>query len=614
MADLVTRILLNDKQFNDTLTKSKQQVSNFNQIGSVASGMVTKFAGALGLAAGAGATLNKTIQSVQSTGDAFNNSIGAAKGTVDQFFKSLATGDFSAFTNGLDAIYKKAFAAQAALDQLWNTQNSYSRAAKMAQASITEARADAYDPDLSKEERYKAIGAWRAAVTDLEEYANTYRKDVLDATQKIAASYNLLNPGDITMEMLDRFVLLDAKGSVREDVKKKLGAEYDAYQQELKQIAAKNTTTITQATNYGPVSQSILSDEGRKLQEEAAKRYKDAIVMNTLLERMTDEQLQDIRTKLDTYDQVGTELNARKLELNRSLPRLQSRIEKESGGSGGSPKVKVDIIPIIPAGSLAELEKQISDARKNFLDATTDEARAAADLLIKDLESRKAILEIQFKYKDLKNIEVGSTLTSADPLSPLKSVKHTDMSGSFQVPEEGRSYSAYLSEIADKNRDLIDTVYGVSDVLYGLGDVLGESAGKWLQWGANVVSTVGRSLPALLGLANANAAVAASGGAAAVAGIPIVGPVLAAGAVLSIMGALMNIPKFEFGGIVPGNSYSGDKMLARVNSGELILNRAQQNNLAGALQGGANGKVRFEIEGSRLVGILEQEARKRSRL
>ena len=79
------------------------------------------------------------------------------------------------------------------------------------------------------------------------------------------------------------------------------------------------------------------------------------------------------------------------------------------------------------------------------------------------------------------------------------------------------------------------------------------------------------------------------------------------------MGALMNIPKFEFGGIVPGNSYSGDKMLARVNSGELILNRAQQNNLAGALQSGANGTVRFEIEGSRLVGILEQEARKRSR-
>jgi hypothetical protein len=391
MADLVTRILLNDKQFNDTLNKSNKQVDGFNKVGGMASGMVTKFAGALGLAAGAGATLNKIIQNSQTTADAFQNSIGAAKGTVDQFFKSLATGDFSVFTNGLDAIYKKAFAAQAALDQLWNTQNSYSRAAKMAQASITEARADAYDPELSKEERYKAIGAWRTAVTDLEEYANTYRKDVLDATQKIAASYNLLNPGDITMEMLDRFVLLDAKGSVREDVKKKLGSQYEAYQQELKRISAENTTTITQGTNYGAVSQNILSDEGKRLQEEAAKRYKDAIVMNTLLERMTEDQLQDIRTKLDTYDQVGTELNARKLELkqisstsavtHREGVRRRWRI-RDSSSRGYSDRL---------ARRTGKSKSPMHGM--SFLNATTDEARAAADLLIKDLESRKAILE-----------------------------------------------------------------------------------------------------------------------------------------------------------------------------------------------------------------------------
>ena len=43
--------------------------------------------------------------------------------------------------------------------------------------------------------------------------------------------------------------------------------------------------------------------------------------------------------------------------------------------------------------------------------------------------------------------------------------------------------------------------------------------------------------------------------------------------------------KFENGGIVGGNSYSGDKMIARVNSGELILNKAQQSNLASQLQG-----------------------------
>ena len=41
------------------------------------------------------------------------------------------------------------------------------------------------------------------------------------------------------------------------------------------------------------------------------------------------------------------------------------------------------------------------------------------------------------------------------------------------------------------------------------------------------------------------------------------------------------VPSFATGGIVPGTSTSGDKVLARVNSGEMILNKGQQSKLFG---------------------------------
>src|SRR5690554_2604748 len=189
MADLVTRIIADDRQFNDKIERSKKQTKQFSEAGNLARGALAKMAGAVGLAAGAAATFNKVLNSTQGTGDKFNNTIAASKTTVNQLFKSLSDGDFTPFLNGLDGVYAKALKTQQALDQLWNSQNSYSRATAKTRMSITSARADAYDSELSKEERLQAVENWREAIGGLEEYAQTYRSDLEQVIKGIASTY-----------------------------------------------------------------------------------------------------------------------------------------------------------------------------------------------------------------------------------------------------------------------------------------------------------------------------------------------------------------------------------------------------------------------------------------
>ena len=54
---------------------------------------------------------------------------------------------------------------------------------------------------------------------------------------------------------------------------------------------------------------------------------------------------------------------------------------------------------------------------------------------------------------------------------------------------------------------------------------------------------------------------------------------------------------FAEGGIVPGNSFSGDRMLARVNSGEMVLNMNQQRAMFDMI----NGKMSNRVE---VVGYI----------
>lgn len=114
---------------------------------------------------------------------------------------------------------------------------------------------------------------------------------------------------------------------------------------------------------------------------------------------------------------------------------------------------------------------------------------------------------------------------------------------------------------------------------------------------------------------------------------------IAAG-VAAVLAGLAMASGFATGGVVGGSSPTGDKLFARVNSGEMILNKRQQLRLLQMLNGqrglsmpsfktpdmpnvdfkfdtnmlqpaaaGMSGPIRFEIDGRKLVGVMANETR-----
>ena len=112
------------------------------------------------------------------------------------------------------------------------------------------------------------------------------------------------------------------------------------------------------------------------------------------------------------------------------------------------------------------------------------------------------------------------------------------------------------------------------------------------------------------------AGAAASGAATGPAAI-FTTPAFIATAVGGVLAAFMAIPKFETGGVVGGSSFYGDKILARVNSGELILNQKQQSRLNGMISSGGNSEpyvVGTKLSGSDLLIWMERANVRKNRI
>ena len=150
-------------------------------------------------------------------------------------------------------------------------------------------------------------------------------------------------------------------------------------------------------------------------------------------------------------------------------------------------------------------------------------------------------------------------------------------------------YTADLEKKAKSVEDMNSALQSTSDIFGSLGSIAGSAGNDFLAATMNSMGSIAQMILQLQALSTAQGVGSASK-------LPFPANLAAiATVVATIASVFSSLPKFADGGIVGGSSYFGDKLLARVNSGEMILNQQQQARALSLMDGGRDVRVSGDI-------------------
>lgn len=577
MSDIVTRLLLKTNDFDANLEKSKKSVNGFQNnitsMASVASSGIMKFAGALGAVITVSEGFNKIMNSSQTLGDEYCRTMEGLKGGVDQFFYSIGSGDWTPFMNGLSETIRLAREAYNAMDQLGNTRMSFSYFDAKNQATVQEQITILKDKDSTEEQKKSARELLEKTLKDQEEIVGQYKRRSQNAVQAMVKAAIGLDGVDVSAIDVDKILRLDVSAA-GDDQKAELAKRYKDFQNEYDKLKAKYTTYETRGSGMNVHSVAVTDTEalGKAISPMLAK-YQDAIQYNAILVKKSDEWLQNL---------IDVSTAAQNADRNLSSMTKAANRASQSGAGGKQPKEPAK------EGSISWYNEQIAEQSKKLIAETDMQARAAIQATINELEAKKINLKFVVDQESFK-IAHGEMKDGALPIPIKPTVKdniptHGKNGKDFKLPEYKPLFD---KKDVSLNKDYAESLSNIGSVMSSLSGVTNESASAYLQWGANVISSIAQAIPAIQALTTAKKTEAVVNGVASATETPVVGWLLAGAAVASVIAAMASIPKFATGGIVPGTSFTGDKVPALLNSGEMILNGMQQSSLFRILNGGA---------------------------
>ncbi|MFV0327703.1 MAG: hypothetical protein ACK5LF_25580 [Bacteroides xylanisolvens] len=584
MADILTRLLLDTKGFDANLTKSKQGVNNYQssitEMAKNAGAGILKFAGAIGVAVGGMEAFGKTINSTQTTGDAYVRVTDQMKASVDSFFASIAMGDFSGFINNLQNVIGKAGTLADALDEL-ATKSLFSDAEinnlttqKNIQANI------ARDRSRSDKERNDALAKardYQLKITNLQKSLAGTNKQTAYSTLDTAIAKQGFK-GNVARSTWD-WMLKESNRS-----------KWIAGSSEYKTRKQRAASLMDVDPESGLLIHSKASLKAKREFDAWAKtqdgRNKEFMYYFSEMDDSEESMLNKAMQLNAKANSMFSAISDDTLQLNMADAKINGSYKTKSGASNKTAQNAKES----PAGSLNEISKELAEAREKYNKAATDELRQQLFKVIEELEAKQINLNFRAEFgkrdmPELKQAGLGNNIkSSSKKITKLEKIK-----------------PSITKEDINANKEYGESLSAIGNIMGNVSGAFDSNTASILQWGASLFSTIGQAIPAIAALigiktsdtatTNANTTAELENAGAKVisahAGIPFVGVALGVAGIAAIVAAMASIPKFANGGIVPGGSFSGDKVPALLNSGEMILNGSQQANLFKQLNSGA---------------------------
>lgn len=582
MSDIVSRLLLDTKQYDASLGKAKKGSNDFaNDVAGKLSGAVGKFAGAIGIAVGGIEAFDKIMQSSQTTGDKYAETLQTLKAGVDSFFYSIGSGDWSSFLTGMDSVIAKAKEAYAAMDQLGNAQMSFGIAQAINQRDIAEAQLLAKNKFAPLDVRTEAFGKWATAIETQEGQSSQLKADIQEYITKAVESKAGIKGFEANMDNVMKGLLLDIQNKAsRERLKDVYSGQYSEFEKEL-EAASRERARRRGSSNLfeRSTAESYHEDAVKRL----TAKYNEAITVQSLLVKYGDDDLQAIGNHVKSMIGLDNSIAMLKREYNETANEFNNA---NKGVVGFKPLAAFEGYTVYSGTSEASKNFKPKTGTKNSSPVVVGYAQYDTDLGRKVLDWMNG--------KDVPVIKVPIEIEGEDieeaPLPITKqAVKDVD--------------------------DYVNSINALSNVMTALNTQTVEGAAGWLQWAGSLMTASAMAVSAIRDVVEAKTAETAVKAASSAAETPFVGWLLVGGAVMSALAALAQIPSFAEGGVVPGANFR-DGIAARLSSGEMVINPADQKRLFDAIHSGnvgGGGSSRSVITGEQIVTVVNNYGRRTGR-